>query len=138
MSKDNSSSDLEVCPSCATVLTDSPAIGLYCPNKECPVLDNISEAPVPRLVEVRTSNQWLSEIRDFLEEVAAHGKHAHTITAHRLLKQLPDETPQPASKDLNACSGGVCANGLYCAKHWNDRGVTIAEALLHTDETAAR
>lgn len=65
-------SDENVCPRCKTDLLDSPGIGLYCPNKECPVLDNISGTPVPRLIVAQTSKEqvyedalrWLAESAD--------------------------------------------------------------------------
>lgn len=53
------SSDYEVCPRCKTGLLDAPGIGPYCPNKECPVLDNISGAPEPGRVGA-AADGWTS------------------------------------------------------------------------------
>lgn len=29
----------DLCPNCKTEMVDAPSIGIYCPNRDCPVLD---------------------------------------------------------------------------------------------------
>ena len=34
------------CPVCGTKLKDMPGVGMFCPNKECDVLDNLDSDSV--------------------------------------------------------------------------------------------
>lgn len=55
--------------------------------------------------EQLSSKTWNERVLDFLQQIAAHGRHDHTITAHQLLRANAPETF--ATRDSAECFESV-------------------------------
>ena len=81
------------CYKCGTLLVDAPGIGLFCPNKECDVIDNVnSEEPV-KFDPIEIEYTFVDEHHE--PEPDLHVYDNERLVSQLDKQQLAEETPTP-------------------------------------------
>ena len=94
------------CYKCGTPLVDAPGIGLFCPNRECDVIDNIKgEEPVEFTTPIEIEYKFVDEHHEPDHEPDLHVYDDERLVSNLDKQQLAEENPKPAKSPWDGYLG---------------------------------
>jgi hypothetical protein len=83
------------CYKCGTPLVDAPGIGLFCPNKECDVIDNVNGEEPVKLAPIEIEYEFVDEHHEPDHEPDLHVYDDERLVSNFDKQQLAEKTSVP-------------------------------------------
>ena len=102
------------CYKCGTSLVDAPGIGLFCPNKECDVIDNVKGEEPIKFAPIEIEYKFVDEHHE-----PDHEPDLHVYDDERLVSRF-DKMPEEESPDEDFEDGDYDDEIKAAIRQWKD------------------
>jgi hypothetical protein len=113
------------CYKCGTPLVDAPGIGLFCPNKECDVIDNVNGEEPVKLAPIEIEYEFVDEHHEPDHEPDLHVYDDERLVSNLDKQQLSEKRSVPEKSDWDNYLGIRADNDVNIFKSGKLKGFGI-------------